>query len=66
MKILIPGRKAKTYSFLCEKCGCFFEMEEFEHGIIITDNKAYATCPYCQELCWCFIGLKNTSFVKYN
>ena len=66
MKILIPGRKVKTYSFLCEKCGRFFEMEEFEHGITIADDKAYAICPYCQELCWCFIRLKNTSFVKYN
>jgi predicted nucleic acid-binding Zn ribbon protein len=62
MKILIPGKKPKTYSFICEKCGCFFE---FEHGIRIEDNKAYATCPCCQESCWCIIGLKDTSFVKY-
>ena len=55
MKILIPGMKPKTYSFICEKCGCFFEMEEFEHGIAIKDNEAYATCPYCQEPCWCVI-----------
>lgn len=66
MKILIPGEKPETYSFICEKCGCFFEMKEFEHGIRIKDNKAYATCPYCHGLCWCFIRLENTSFVKYN
>ncbi len=66
MKILIPGEKPETYSFICEKCGCFFEMKEFEHGIRIKDNNAYATCPYCRELCWCFIRLENTSFVKYN
>ena len=65
MKILIPGEKPKTYSFICEKCGCFFEMKEFEHGIRIKDNKAYATCPCCQEPCWCVIRLKDTSFVKY-
>ena len=65
MKILIPGKKPITYSFICEKCGCFFEMKEFEHGIRIEDNKAYATCPCCQESCWCIIGLKDTSFVKY-
>lgn len=49
----------------CGKCGCFFEMKEFKHGIRIEDNKAYATCPCCQESCWCIIGLKDTSFVKY-
>lgn len=66
MKILIPGEKPETYSFICETCGCFFEMKEFEHGIRIEDNKAYATCPCCQESCWYIIRLENTSFVKYN
>ena len=65
MKILIPGNKPKIYSFICNKCGCFFEMEEFERGIIINDNEAYTSCPCCGCQCSCVIKLKNTNFVKY-
>ena len=55
MKILIEGNISKlnkVKKFLCNYCGCLFEVtkDEYKMGSQYNEIYAYCNCPFCNEI----------------